>query len=99
MASTAPRVSEIFPEEERDHLSSLRRADPVENLVTRWRLLGEARPDLAQRRLGYVPLILEHGWAVIAIPEEGFAYTIGLQYRFGQPELLVAAPALAPIGI
>jgi hypothetical protein len=92
-------VSEIFAEDEREHLASLRHADPVENLVTRWRLLEEARPDLAHRRLGYVPLVLEHGWAVIAIPEEGFAYTIGLQYRFGQPELLVAAPSLDPDGL
>jgi hypothetical protein len=96
MTTAARKVSEIFPVEERAYLEELRRTDPAMSLATRWERIVEARPDVADRRLAYVPLISEHGWAVIAIPEEGFAYTIGLKYNFDQPELLVVGPALAP---
>jgi hypothetical protein len=39
----------------------------------------KGNPGFAERRLGYVPEIVEHGWAVVALPEEGFAYTLGLK--------------------
>ena len=94
MAAAKQIVSEIFPTEERTKLAALRRDDPKESLVSRWKTIREARPDIAERRLGYVPLVIEHSWAVIALPEEGFAYTIGLNYHFQQPEILIAAPSL-----
>ncbi|MBI2395795.1 MAG: DUF4262 domain-containing protein [Deltaproteobacteria bacterium] len=86
----------LYVGDDRERLAALRQKDPDANLAERWEKIVDARPDLAERRLAYVPLIAEHGWAVIAIPEEGFAYTVGLKYRFDQPELLVAAPGLSP---
>lgn len=94
MAAAKQIVSEIFPTEERTKLTALRRDDPKKSLVSRWKTIRQARPDIAERRLGYVPLVIEHSWAVIALPEEGFAYTIGLNYHFQQPEILIAAPSL-----
>jgi hypothetical protein len=89
-------VSTLFEKTAHARLKKLRKSDPQKNLVERFRLICDARPDLAERRLGYVPMIIEHGWAIVAIPEEGFAFTIGLKYRFDQNELLVAAPSLKP---
>ncbi len=90
----AKNMHEFYVGKERDRLAALRTKDPDKNLAARWKLVQARQPGLAERRLGYVPVVIEHRWAVIAIPEEGFAYTIGLRYRFGQPELLIAAPHL-----
>lgn len=96
MPEAKQQMDEIFVGKDRDKLAALRKKDAQKNLVERWKKVVKARPDLAERRLGYVPQIIESGWAVISIPEEGFAFTIGLNYRFGQPELLVAIPGLSP---
>lgn len=96
MPEAKQQMDEIFVGKDRDKLAALRKKDAQKNLVERWKKVVKARPDLAERRLGYVPQIIESGWAVISIPDEGFAFTIGLNYRFGQPELLVAIPGLSP---
>lgn len=96
MATAKKDMHPLFVGDDRERLAALRVSDPDASLAERWEKLVEARPDLAERRLSYVPLIAEHGWAVIAIPEESFAYTIGLKYRFDQPELLIAAPGVSP---
>src|SRR5262245_17816590 len=88
-------MSPIFVGEERKELQALRKRDPKQNLRVRWKKVEEAIPEIAERRLGYVPMIIKHGWAVIALPNEGFAYTIGLKYQYNQPELLVVAPDLS----
>ena len=92
MAKAAHRMSEIFTGADRAALSALRHSDPQANLIQRWKKILAANPDLVERRLAYVPQVIEHGWVVIFLPDQGFAYTIGLQYRFGQPELLIASP-------
>lgn len=92
-------MSDLFAGRDRARLAKLRSTNPKQNLLARWEKIVAARPDLAERRLAYVPLIAEHGWAVIAMPEQGFAYTIGLKYHFDQPELLIAAPSLGPADI
>jgi hypothetical protein len=92
--SKASASHALFPNVAWDALRALRKKDANKNLVERWKIVVRHRPDLAERRLGYVPMIAEHGWAVIAIGGESFAYTIGLEYRFDHPELLVAAPDL-----
>ena len=87
-------MSPLFTGKDRTRFAALRERDPQKNLIERWKKIQELRPDLAEVRLGYLPLVIENQWAVIGIPEEGFAYTIGLGYRFNQPELLIAAPHL-----
>jgi hypothetical protein len=96
MPTVATKMNELFQGRDRARLLALRQKDPGKSLAERWKKILAGRPDLARRRLGYVPLIMAHRWAVIAIPEEGFAYTIGLRYHFGQPEILLAAQGLAP---
>jgi len=96
MAETKRLVSPVFPEDVRETLAELRSVDPARNLAERWALLAELRPDIVERRLGFVPMVAEHGWAVIALPNDGFAYTIGLKYNFDHPELLIVAPNLSP---
>ena len=96
MPEAKRKMDELFASEDRARLMALRTDDPQQNLLERWKKVVKGNPGVAERRLGYVPEIAEHGWAVVALPEEGFAYTIGLKYRFDQPELLVAAPGLSP---
>ena len=85
----------IFAGKDRARLAALRAKDPQQSLLERWQRVVSAKPDVAAERLSFVPEIAQHGWAVVAIPDEGFAYTVGLKYRFDQPELLFAAPGLS----
>jgi hypothetical protein len=89
-------VSDVFDASDRDRLSALRRSDPFANLRERWAIVQAKQPDLASSRLGYVPLVIERRWTVITVAEQQLAYTIGLKYRFGHPELLVAGPGYTP---
>ncbi len=86
-------VSPIFGKDAKK-LQALRQKDPEKNLVERWKRLITARPDF-EASYGFVPMVLETGWAVVAVPEDDVAYTVGLQYRFGQKDLLISAPHLS----
>lgn len=96
MAEAKRLMDEVFVGEDRERLAALRTEDPQKNLTERWKKVAEERPSIAERRLAYVPEIVSQGWAVVAIPDEDFAYTIGLKYRYDQPELLIAAKGLKP---
>ena len=92
---TAKRaVSAVFDELDHTLLLALRRTDPQASLVRRWDKARITSPRLCATRLGFVPLIMQNGWAVIWI-EEGFAFTVGLNYHFNQVEFLVVAPHLS----
>lgn len=76
-----------------DALHALRVSNPEKNLSERWRLMVGARPDFAIA-YGFVSKIIEGKWAVVAVPDDAVAYTVGLHYRFGHKELLISAPHL-----
>ena len=86
--------SRAFTEADAKKLMALRERNLDENLAKRWEILQLRQPNFTARRLGYVPFIMEYGWAVVGIPDQGLSYTVGLHYRYGQKELLLAAPHL-----
>jgi len=87
-------VSPLFGTEGKQ-LVALRKLDPERNLTERWTRLVAARPDF-EVSYGFVPMIIDVGWAVVSVPADGVAYTVGLKYGFGQKDLLIVAPHLTP---
>ncbi|MFT3709317.1 MAG: DUF4262 domain-containing protein [Archangium sp.] len=67
--------------------------NPQKSLEVRWNAMIAARPDF-ESSYGFVPMVIDTGWAVVAVPEDDVSYTVGLHYRFGQKELLISAPHL-----
>ncbi len=94
MIPARPLMSDQYVGKQRERLAALRKTDPEANLRARWRIVRTKQPKYAARRLAYLPTILRYGWAVLDDPERGFAYTLGLHYRYGHPDLLVVAPRL-----
>jgi hypothetical protein len=76
----------------RERLGKLRWSDPDESLRERMKLLSRYPSEVVH--LGFVKQILDHGWAVVWVSDDDVAYTIGLEYRFAHPELLLSAPDL-----
>ena len=86
-------VSDMFGDEGR-RFAALLKKDPARSLEKRWAWLRKNNPGRAASTFGFVPMIIEHGHAVISVPEDRVIFTIGLQYRFGHPELLISSPSL-----
>ena len=87
-------MSDQYVGKQRERLAALRKTDPEANLRARWRIVRTKQPKYAATRLAYVPNILRYGWAVVDVPEQGFAYTLGVHYRYGHPDFLVVAARL-----
>src|SRR5581483_12269175 len=74
--------------------------DKKVNLEKRWEFFISENPEWTERKLGFTPLIIKNGWAVIYIPKEDkeepeFAYTIGLFYNYNHPELMMIGAHLS----
>jgi hypothetical protein len=87
-------VSPVFAGNEARFLA-LRAADPGANLRARLDVLrGRLSPERFAEDFGYAHHLLSPGWAIMAFPEDGVIYTLGLNYHFGQPELLIGSQPL-----
>jgi hypothetical protein len=93
MIKPIPEVSRFWGDDA-DRFGALLKSDRRQSLPERWKRLSEKRPDLAATDFAYMPNVVEGQWAVIAVPEDGVIYTIGLVYHFDHPELLIHAPKL-----
>lgn len=93
MSEPFREVSKLWGDDA-ERFGALLQSDRKQSLEERWKHLVEKRPDLATTDFGFMPKLLEHQWAVMAVPSDGVIYTIGLSYHFGHPELLFHSPSL-----
>ncbi|HBP16954.1 MAG TPA: hypothetical protein DEA08_04045 [Planctomycetes bacterium] len=66
--------------------------DPEANLIERFEFFLAQDEGTAQQLFGFVPIILRSGWVAIVTPQAGgetLAFSVGLHYRFGHPEILL----------
>ncbi|OWA35603.1 hypothetical protein B9G55_13345 [Saccharibacillus sp. O16] len=68
--------------------------NPARNLVERYSLFCTEYTEFTRKRFSYIPQVMQRGWAPIVLSDEGmnYAFTIGLEYSFGHPEILIASP-------
>ncbi len=71
------------------YFRQLLREDPARNLAERFEALRRAQPALTDHLLGFVPTVLERGFAVLAFQDEPMLYTVGLSYASDLPELML----------
>ena len=71
------------------YFARLLREDPARNLAERYQALQRAQPELTEQLLGFVPGLIEHGWAVLTFFGEPMLYTVGLSYASDLPELML----------
>ncbi|MDO3413104.1 DUF4262 domain-containing protein [Saccharibacillus sp. CPCC 101409] len=83
-----------IPETRKQYYRRLLHENPRRNLVERYALFGEHYPDFCRKRLSYIPEMMKDGWVAMSLSDEGmnYAFTIGLEYSFGHPEILIASP-------
>lgn len=83
-----------IPESRKQYYRKLLHENPARNLVERYSLFCTEYTDFTRKRFSYVPQLMQRGWAPIVLSDEGmnYAFTIGLEYSFGHPEILIASP-------
>jgi len=83
-----------IPENRKQYYRRLLQENPGRNLIERYSLFCEEYTDFARKRLSYIPELMHKGWVPIVLSDEGmnYAFTIGLEYSFGHPEILIASP-------
>ncbi len=72
--------------------AKLAEEDPEANLMERFEFFLAQNEGAAQQQLGFVPIILNSGWVAVVSPQdegETLAFSVGLHYRFGHPEVLL----------
>ncbi|NGZ77147.1 DUF4262 domain-containing protein [Saccharibacillus alkalitolerans] len=84
-----------IPESRKQYYRTLLHENPGRNLIERYSLFCQEYTDFARRRLSYIPELMQRGWVPIVLSDEGmnYAFTIGLEYSFGHPEILIASPS------
>lgn len=83
-----------IPEDRKQYYRRLLHENPGRNLFERYSLFCQEYTDFARKRLSYIPELMNKGWMPIVLSDEGmnYAFTIGLEYSFGHPEILIASP-------
>ncbi|MCQ4087717.1 DUF4262 domain-containing protein [Saccharibacillus sp. JS10] len=83
-----------IPENRKQYYRRMLQENPARNLVERYSLFCEEYSDFARKRMSYIPELMQKGWVSIVLSDEGmnYAFTIGLEYSFGHPEILIASP-------
>ncbi|GGO05089.1 DUF4262 domain-containing protein [Saccharibacillus kuerlensis] len=84
-----------IPENRKQYYQRLLHENPSRNLIERYSLFCQEYTDFARKRLSYIPDLMHRGWVPIVLSDEGmnYAFTIGLEYSFGHPEILIASPS------
>ncbi|HZU95876.1 MAG TPA: DUF4262 domain-containing protein [Planctomycetota bacterium] len=84
--------------EELSLLQRERDTDRAGNLERRMDHFVDQRPDLAMRKLGFVPNIMKNGFTCVGVPGEGessdLAFSVGFFYSYGHPELMLVGASV-----
>lgn len=83
-----------IPPDKLKEFKKLYKKDRFENLCERYEYFVTIEPELFQRKLGFVPMMIEHVWTVIPIRGENFAFSAGFYYEYQQPEIMVISDEL-----
>ncbi len=84
-----------IPDTQKQYYRRLLNENPIRNLIERYSLFCAEYEDFARKRLSYLPQLMQNGWVPIVLSDEGmnYAFTVGLEYSFGHPEILIASPS------
>ena len=84
-----------FPEDKLDYFAELLGTDKAKNLRERMDCLRGIDPETFERTLGFAELVYKNHWVVIPIQGEAFAYSVGMNYEYAAPEVMILSNDLS----
>jgi hypothetical protein len=84
-----------FPEDKLEYFEALLRTHKGKNLRERIDCLRGVDPEVFDRTLGFAELVYRNHWVVIPIEGEGFAFSVGMNYEYGAPEVMIISNDLS----